>query len=137
MENLYRWQIQKIHEEGFDGMHKTVSARKFSGCSLHSCIEYFLKELMEIGEIKSSIEEMLKKVKEEQEAERKVEEGKGDEESKFDEESQDDTRLIGYLYAIRQFLVDLKPNPLMRLEEPTYHPMLCYNGRFDAILEIE
>jgi hypothetical protein len=39
-------------------------------------------------------------------------------------------KLIGYLSGIREYLRELKFNPLMRLEQSVYHPILCYNGRY-------
>jgi hypothetical protein len=46
-------------------------------------------------------------------------------------------KLVGYLSGLREYLRELKFNPLMRLEQSVYHPILCYNGRFDAIVEME
>lgn len=45
--------------------------------------------------------------------------------------------LVGYLTGIREYLLELTMNPLMCLEQSVYHPILCYNGRFDAIVEME
>lgn len=46
-------------------------------------------------------------------------------------------KLVGYLSGIREYLKTLNINPLMRMEKSAHHPILCYNGRFDAIIEME
>lgn len=86
------------------------------GRVFHSIVQWFLEELLATGTIESTVEEALNKHKS---GEKYME------------------SLIGYLSGIREYLRELKPNPLTRLEKSTYHPTLCYTGRFDAIVEIE
>jgi hypothetical protein len=113
---LYQWQLRQIQEFGMDGFKKNMFGRMASGRMFHSVAEEQLKELVEKGEIRSTVEETLSRVK------------NGEKYAK---------ELIGYLKGIREFLRTLRVNPLIQLEQPIHHPLLCYTGRFDAIIEIE
>lgn len=35
------------------------------------------------------------------------------------------------------FLPSLKVNKLMCMERKVYHPLLCYHGKFDALIELK
>lgn len=82
----------------------------------HSVVQALLEELILHGEIKSTAEEAL---------------------SKQNNGEKYADKLVGYLSGIREYLRGLKVNPMIRLEKSTYHPLLCYTGRFDAVVEIE
>lgn len=88
----------------------------FLGRVFHSVVQDLLEELVATGEIKSTAKEALLKQK-------TGEKYLG--------------KLVGYLSGIREYLCELKVNPLIRLEKSTYHPILSYTGRFDAIVEME
>jgi hypothetical protein len=88
----------------------------FLGRVFHSVVQGLLEELIALGEIKSTAKEALLKTK------------TGD---KYEDS------LVGYLSGIREYLCELKVNPLIRLEKSTCHPILAYTGRFDAIVELE
>lgn len=35
------------------------------------------------------------------------------------------------------FLPNIKVNKMMCMEKKVYHPLLCYHGKFDALIEFE
>jgi hypothetical protein len=130
MAQLYQWQLRTIHQLGIDGFNTFSTERMASGLFLnefhinfnlfigrvfHSVVQDLLEELIATGKIESTAKDALLKLK--------------------TGEKYVDT-LVGYLSGIREYLCELKVNPLIRLEKSTFHPILSYTGRFDAIVEI-
>jgi hypothetical protein len=113
-EKLYQWQLDMVVNIGIDEFKKLMNKMATCGTKFHSVVKSLLQESINHGCIVSTIEEILTK-----------------------QEPIFKSSLRGFLSGLYGYLRDLKPTEYMRLEEDTYHPILYYRGRFDAILEIE
>ncbi|KAI6238249.1 hypothetical protein M3Y99_00724300 [Aphelenchoides fujianensis] len=113
---LYRWQLQMVRELGPRGLRDFCLRRMRGGSLFHKVVESQLQELQSNERIQSNAMDVLRKQKDAAAYEKELE------------------RALG---RIDEFLRTLAPNPLMRLEQSAGHPLLCYTGRFDAIVELD
>jgi hypothetical protein len=109
---LHKWQADKVLELGYDGLRKYMVKRTQSGTNFHKTIEFLLTELQKTGSIS-------------EESEKKAVMEKAEEENR------------GYIEGIIPFLKTIKKTDWMKLEKATKNHYYCFQGRFDAIIEIE
>jgi len=113
---LYRWQLKGLHEFGIDNFNIFSRNRMDSGRMFHLVVESLLNELKTYDRIISTVEEAL------------LNQPNG---RKYIGE------LKGYLTGVRSFLSGLASSNRIRLESKVCHPLLCYVGKFDAIIELD
>ena len=109
---LHKWQSDKVLEFGYDGLRKYMVKRTTSGTNFHKTIEFLLTELQKNGSIS-------------EESEKKAVMEKAAEENR------------GYIEGIIPFLRTIRKTDWMKLEKATKNHYYCFQGRFDAIIEIE
>jgi hypothetical protein len=109
---LYNWQSQKVLEMGYDGFRKYMSKRTTSGTNFHKTVEFLMKELQTTGKIS---DESCNKA--------------------LMEKAMDENR--GYIEGIIPFLKTIPKTDWMKLEKATKNHYYCFQGRFDAIIELE
>uniref|UniRef100_A0AC34FGZ1 PD-(D/E)XK endonuclease-like domain-containing protein n=1 Tax=Panagrolaimus sp. ES5 TaxID=591445 RepID=A0AC34FGZ1_9BILA len=109
---LYNWQSKKVIELGYDGLRKYMVKRTTSGTNFHKTVEFLLAELQKNGSI--SDESCDKALKEKALSEN-----------------------YGYIGSILPVLKKIPKTDWMKLEKATKNHYYCFQGRFDAIVEIE
>lgn len=113
LEKLFRWQMKMINQMGFAKFKEHSMERMRSGTEFHSKIHQLLKCIVEKGELKD------------QDSKKIICDN-----TKFSQN-------IDYCRGILPFLQKLKKRDWMMMEKSTKNHYYCYQGRFDAIIELE
>jgi len=104
---LFFWQLRTIKQMGFQGFRKFMNEKKTTGVCFHSIIGNSLTNLSENGSLPNE-DEVLKAI--------------------------DGSMMQNYMKSILPVFRDISPKGTMILEQMVSHPILCYYGRFDAVL---